>query len=632
MKPQWKSLADPFANAEYENWSLKNILLTTFESVDTKLLVETLLPEWLGISSRQSEEKNENDLFLSTIYDNLNRLENAVIVSSNTLNEPNQPYPWLWGKERIVPIKIGRLHDEKQHSKLWFFHREHNTNDAKFESLEICISSTNLTSSAFQDQSQAAWRCVVKLEKQEINKQTDSWGVLSDFITALGASANKPEILKPFTDILGRFKCPENITFVASVPGHHSKDSKWGSFGLKTALNTLKLRQPKVTVLCPTIGSWEEEGITNWCKLVGCPLTNINLGWISKTTANNYSGWERNWTLPIVTARSLAGRIFEIWPHGEKGKSTPFIHNDQLDTDKRWLHAKLYGFSLGHKHKVLITSANFSPSAWGITNEKMQTIFINNFELGVIIDAKISDIFKPNGQLKEQELHIIDTKETRLESIWAEAVWDGKTITLSYRSGSTLSNCVITLLLDDGTFTQRSFNSNTNCDVDEFKIEWVQPGIPTSMVVTFRKGLGDITQFLPILDWRNSIQAGNEVFSFSEKIDSNELQTITDELLFDRFGVASTNTRYRIKGTSNGSGTSPSDYRTDWLKECRKWSLVVDSWIFQGEDKKDAELLLKAFARLKNENSNASTVGLTIAIDELEALSKGGCPNDVRYQ
>ena len=622
MKAGWNTLTDPYINdpyikSEYKHGKLKNILLTTFDAADTELLVSELLPEWLGVKRRISEDNNENNCFLIELDNKLKSLDNAVIISSTTLQKNNQPYPWLWGKDRFIPIRVGKKKNAVQHAKLWMFHRSH---QEEVETLEICISSANLTRAGFKDQTQAAWRCVLELNKRESEKNLNSWGILPDFITELGNSSGKTKELKPFIDILRQAACPQDVSFVASVPGTHQSNSKWGRYGLKGLMPKSNSGVPKVTILCPTVGTWNNDDLTSWFKLAGCKTNNFTLGWISKDTANNYSGWKDNWILPQKTVDALNDikcNISEILLHENGSNLTPYIHEEHRPIDKRWLHAKIYGFACGKQYKVLITSANFSTSAWGHYNKTDNSIFIHNFELGVVIAANISDVYKSRGVLEPDNIHISETKNERNNSIWAEATWDGNGISIAYRLDDLIFDIAICAVEKDGSRYEKPSNLQL-ANRGEENIQWsIKNGIPTDIKLSQKDQPESV--FIPILNMFDS----ENIIVISERIALKDAQEIRDSLLFEKYGIVLLGNRER-KGGENGSKRPPSaDFKTEWLKACRRWTGVVDSWIQQGNNKKDGECLIEAMNRQLCNKCDKNRIGLTMAIDEIKAWLKG---------
>jgi hypothetical protein len=105
------------------------------------------------------------------------------------------------------------------------------------------------------------------------------------------------------------------------------------------------------------------------------------------------------------------------------------------DGDNRWSHAKLYLIRSANKNKrrLLVTSANWSSSAWG-TGKKAP----RNFELGVVFETDWTDLEtmgQPFGKVTEPFCCVpvcCTPDEPKLQ--WAQASWNGVHIRLLARS------------------------------------------------------------------------------------------------------------------------------------------------------------------------------------------------------
>jgi len=104
------------------------------------------------------------------------------------------------------------------------------------------------------------------------------------------------------------------------------------------------------------------------------------------------------------------------------------------DADPRWSHAKLYLLRSRRRRRLLVTSANWSASAWGAGRTPPR-----NFELGVIFESEWTDLealgepFDPSDTV----LFCIDRaiEEEHASTLgWVQASWDGKRIALCARS------------------------------------------------------------------------------------------------------------------------------------------------------------------------------------------------------
>ena len=92
----------------------------------------------------------------------LEQLHGRITVISSpprVAREPSQ-YPWLW--RYVSHFRVGAAARAVQHAKLWAFHWK--VGDE--EQLDLHVSSTNLTPSAFKAQVQAGWQASVRLSER----------------------------------------------------------------------------------------------------------------------------------------------------------------------------------------------------------------------------------------------------------------------------------------------------------------------------------------------------------------------------------------------------------------------------------------------------------------------------------
>jgi hypothetical protein len=159
--------------------------MTSFEQPDAGLLVEHLLPSLLGANNSLSQEFQERNLFFGELGTALETLHGRLTVISSPprgAREDSQ-YPWLW--RYVSHFNVGSEARAVQHAKLWAFHWKIDDEQA----LELHVSSTNLTSSAFKSQLQAGWQVTLPLGERASQSTRRTWGELVPFLEALGASA-----------------------------------------------------------------------------------------------------------------------------------------------------------------------------------------------------------------------------------------------------------------------------------------------------------------------------------------------------------------------------------------------------------------------------------------------------------
>ncbi len=186
-----------------------------------------------------------------------------------------------------------------QHAKLWLINREGINNDEP-ETLEIHVSSANLTRSAFEKQIQSAWRTVITLSKESTESNRKSWGILPVFLEELGKSCGNCELIDYFQDLLEKAKAPNDVTFLASVPGIYNIRKPWGSHGL----NKLKLDKrgsTKIGVLVPYVGNLNKRDLEYWTGEIDSNLEDLTLMWIDK---NHPWANDDNWKMQSKTFKT----------------------------------------------------------------------------------------------------------------------------------------------------------------------------------------------------------------------------------------------------------------------------------------------------------------------------------------
>ncbi len=395
--------------------------MTSFEQPDAGLLVEHLLPSMLRASHSLSQELPERTLFFGELGTTLELLHGRLTVISSPLRETRQasPYPWLW--RYVDHFTVGAESNAVQHAKLWTLHWKADDQ----ELLELYVSSTNLTASAFKAQVQAGWRVLLPLGRRPSKSASESWGQLVPFLNALGASAGSVATtrIQRLVTLLGRVNCPADVTFVASIPGHTSAGSQLRKF-----------EPAELHVMTPTIGEWSDNHLGDWIADVGVDASKVHLKWI---TQEHPWAASNGWTLSTETSRALKECIqLDCLP-----KDARFTE-EHRDSDDRWSHAKLYLIRSRKKkrRRLLITSANWSPSAWGAGRQKPR-----NFELGVVIETDWKDLETMGERFGKGTAPFCKVTETRklddLHLQWGEASWDGEHIHLQTRS-SDLSTAI----------------------------------------------------------------------------------------------------------------------------------------------------------------------------------------------
>ena len=434
----WEGLLVTDAPAEC---ALQAALMTTFDRPDEELIVEHLLPALLRLGREFDSGGHDRNLFFAELDEGLRRLRGRIaVVSSPPRGDVvvrDGHYPWLW--QRIARLTTGGQGVVVQHAKLWLFHWSQVEGSAS-EFLEIVISSTNLTMAAFKHQLQAGWRALIPLNSRATNQRRAGWGVLPSFLAELATSCGGSNVIDGFLDLLGRADCPEKTSFIASVPGQYTRDelrrSPWGLAGLKDAA-PVGTSAIILSVLSPYVGSWKTEELNRWCKRIGSRPDKIELVWCTKE--HPWEAEKAAWTLPPNSLKTLVesrAALLRLEGAEDVADETGRFHSQHRPpSDTRWSHAKVYGLRRGKGRRLVVTSANFSASAWGGVAADGK-VTIRNFELGVVLEGANWPFAGLN--LFEDPLAEIATRAPAIRDAssaigWASAVWDGKVVRLRCR-------------------------------------------------------------------------------------------------------------------------------------------------------------------------------------------------------
>lgn len=587
--PGWEDVlpSPPRGGRLHEAW------MTSFEQPDATLLVEHLLPSLLRVRCALSREFQDRTLFFGELSTTLEALRSRLTVISSPPRgaRGDSQYPWLW--RYVSHFTVGSEVRAVQHAKLWAFHWKFDHGEA----LELRVSSTNLTSSAFRSQLQAGWRVMLPLGDKTFNSTLQTWGDLVPFLNALGTSAGSiaASRLQRLIGLLRRAKCPEGVTFVASVPGRTGATRPLAEF-----------KPSEIHVLTPTIGEWSAGTLAAWSADVGVSPKNVHLKWIS--TDHPWAAGS-GWALSTTAIKNLqsSGVKLECIPRDAR------FSEQQRDGDLRWSHAKLYLLRNRQKRRLLITSANWSASAWGSGKIKPR-----NFELGVLFEAKWTDLealdetFAPpksvpycvDGSVEED---LFSTLE------WAEASWDGKCILLRARStDSTVPICAVV-----------AFGGNTekriplvNCQA---VLLWNDMEL-TPLTVRFAQG-GDELE-VEVSDLRPANEFAKTPLP---EVDPGVEKSMREAFLLQRYGGPAVEPEVipGLGGERRPSGptASAADYAVHAWVEARSAFAVVDSWR-AAMDEAAADELRREQVRLDGEELSALFArcvgpGASLVVEEL---------------
>jgi hypothetical protein len=388
--------------------------MTSFDEPDAGLLVEHVLPSLLGATYSLSQELQERTLFFGELGTALDALHGRLTVISSPPRSARKDaqYPWLW--RYVSRFIVGAESRAVQHAKLWAFHWKGDDE----EHLELHVSSTNLTTSAFKAQVQAGWQVRLPLGERASQRIRRTWGDLVPFLDALGASAGDIAAtrVQRLITLLGHVECPANVRFIASIPGQKSAARQLKQFEL-SALH----------ILTPTIGDWNDRTLAAWTADAGIPPAKIHLNWISERHP-----WAASlgWALSTAARRTLESNGVQLECLPTEARFT----EQHREADPRWGHAKLYLLRSGRKRWLLVTSANWSVAAWGAGKFAPQ-----NFELGVLFKSEWTELEALGERFDPPDITPFcvdrtDEEENKSALEWAEASWDGNRILLHARS------------------------------------------------------------------------------------------------------------------------------------------------------------------------------------------------------
>jgi len=642
----WESLLH--SNAPPKS-SLKAALFTTYDRAEERLLAEHMLPLFLKLNREPESDGKERQYFLLELDHRLKQLHDRIVVVSSTAREEpgdseeneSRSYDWIW--RSIRRLTVGCNGKAVQHAKLWLLHW--GATDTTGEYIEIIVSSANLTRGAFKGQIQAGWRTCLELHPQITQTRRSRWGVLPEFLSELAKSAGDPDRLTLFGDLLARADCPEDIEFVASVPGKHNRQTlqrtPWGAEGLRKIVPPGR-GSVGVSILTPYIGSWDRDQISHWCSTYEGIPNRLELVWIDKSHP-----WKEHWLLPkiaLAALNQLGATLRHLRYEPNSKNKTDLFHKLHRCEDVRWSHAKAYSFKRGNSRRLLVTSANFSPAAWGRRGSD-GLLTIDNFELGVCIDKATwpfdgLEVFD-NVNDAATVSQLVPNRDGTIIT-WTRAAWDGEAVRVECRCKAELAGELIC-----GSDERTPINKWTlrDHDIRTSETRWIDPKRPP-LYVQLRSEPETVRVL--IFDERKVEQRRESVVP---ELDEHVVQSMKDELLFEQYGG-------RLAGEDNSSdedqkpiGVSPEvtptdngldkeharqstdSYAVPALVLAREHLSIVDNWakrLKDAEKSKDGELkwllrdgehLSQAFERLvagDTKRGPASSIGAKLAAEEMK--------------
>lgn len=516
-------------------------LFTTFEPPDRDLLADRLLPALLGQAPVRADDTQEFIRARAELCDALARLRGSIVVVSSSGIDTQMP--WL---HKYVSFRWTRT---IQHAKLWMLHWRH---ESGAEHLELVVSSANLKNSGIDGQIQAAWRARVPLGRAT-QRNNNSWADLPHFLARLNESIVPRDSLQQFVNLLERGACPANTRFVVTTPGI----AGWGTASLKRALRALSISPQQMRVIVPTIGKWTYPSIQAWLKGSGAgDVTSLELAAVEYGSTVPESS---SWCLPEATRDTLwdaAPNCLPVVGFGLLSEEVSKALRGGVSTvdDRRWSHAKLYEFGNGGRSALLVTSANFTSTAWD-TNGK------GNFELGVLIDGAELPFQAPLARRRDQVL-ARGTPMVEVAGLWGSAEWDGHRITVY-----TLNLPSIQVALPVPHRQRISIEGRLRKVVVEHR-----EAPPAFATVTQKEQSIQV----PIVDVR-SVPDDLPIAELS----AEACQEWRDQLLLERYGYTPEpgEPRPRQKRVGNdGEKGREEDYSVSMLSEARRYFNYVDGW------------------------------------------------------
>jgi hypothetical protein len=630
---------------------LKAALFTTYDRADECLLAEHLLPLLLKLSREPDGEGTERQYFLLELDQRLKHLhDRLIVVSSTSREEPadaeeaeSGTYEWIW--RSIRHLTVGSKGKAVQHAKLWLLHWGAADADG-VEYLELVVSSANLTRAAFRGQLQAAWRVCLALHPHRSKARLDSWGILPDFLRELATSAGDDGHFTPFIELLARGDCPNGISFVASIPGTHSRQelrrTAWGAAGLREIAPSGR-GTVSVAILAPFVGSWGADAISRWCAAFDGSPDRLTLVWIDQSHP-----WARaeKWLLPestLKTLEKLDATLLKLRHSPDEWEETDAFHDEHRLADDRWSHAKVYSLTRGNSRRLLVTSANFSPAAWGKQTD-VDGLAIENFELGVCIEQAAWPLDDLQPFASVDDVATVTDLPSRGSALilWARAIWDGNAVAIDCRceAGRELvgevQSCGMSLPV-----TKWTVDADGRCR--SAHVLWADSKqLPMLVQLACEEEMVRV----PIFDGRS---ARDREDTIPPEVDENVAQSLRDELLFELYGgrvAADAEGERRHQGedelgqddVQDGTGRTDS-YAVPKFVLARRHLSIVDNWADQvnraavsgtGEFerhvlRRDGELLVEAFKRQVDRDSKkgaACAIGARLAAEELSLRLK----------
>ncbi len=583
--PTWQS---PLLSARAGH-ILKAALFTTYRPPDAGLLVEHVLPSILGLDRAFTSDAEARPLYFGELARELEKLRGKLTVitscaveegDSTTENPSTGTYPWLW--RYVTPFSVGANRAAIQHAKLWMLHWYSESGD---DILEMVISSTNLTSSAFKAQLQSGWRSEFVLHPRGTKINQSSWGPLTGFLKALGTSAGQyaQERTDYFVTLLARALCPQGLRFLASVPNAARQEKQWGAKALGKIAPAGRGRLT-ISACVPFIGDWSDRLLSAWCNDIGVEPGDVKLNWIDQHHPWASGNGKGEWRMPASALAAFTNAGVNIVRLGHPiDRPLNRFHLEHSRYDERWSHAKFYMLKRGKAKRLLITSANFSASAWGAGKRPSR-----NFELGVLLESDwpiSGETFDFNCTYKPHT-SVLDEQVTSSSIFtWSAATWDGEKIWTSCRTVAAVERITIAVAF---TKPVRAKPLAVKCvgETATGSVKWRDSKNPPLLV---RITAGAASCVVPIIDLRDPIEFAKTPLP---EVDPEASESIGEALLLESYGdpyVAEGDLDRRAEAEGNKHPLhGASDYSLEIFIQARAWFAVVKTWQQRWDYAKDS--------------------------------------------
>ena len=587
----------PVKPSDLAGWTVKGILLTTYDVVDTGVLLKRLLPAWFGLGASFPDSKAGLGLYINEIDGLLKSVPYKVIINTCAHGDPGA-FTWLLNRHfRMLSTNRSGV---TQHSKLWLVWYEKEGR----EKLLMSVSSTNLTEDSFTNQMQLMWHYELKLapyKEQHAQRNRATWGVLPTFLEELGKRSGGPDEVAPFIKLLDRVRAPGGVDFVCSIPGEPI---------META-SALKGRYTEVVVATPTIGSWTKSQLENWWRQFN---RSKHTGWkgseICLVCRPVTTGTVAGYSCPRDTIEHVSVKFF---------KEAEFLKG-------RWLHGKLYCFRNDDKYvRFLISSANMTRAAWGDGNKPPE-----NFELGVLVKGENpQDFLGCLEPMNETPCLVHQPTVVRNDmSFWAVAAWNGQQIEVDMGGSVVPEFAEVVYLSDNGLQYERHVTLKKS-------IDWTEAmGVPCLLSTT------NPDRCLPIWDARpdkfktspaqRGIPAADmELYHFKVCLGKYKYPVALQEAADEEEWEEATDISEGL------GGQAQADYSVRYIVEARAYFSAIDSWQAAydkavgpfGKElvRDDGETLLSYFNRRREEETHESNLApvFEVLAEEMKLRLKG---------